>query len=287
MPRITVIIPTFNWCSVLPFSIGSVLDQTYGDFELLVVGDGCTDGSQEFVESISDQRVRWINLDKNCGDQSGPCNRGCMEARGEWIAYIGHDDIWYPHHLRNLAAIMETGCDMAYSIAICYHDDQICGALPSLFEDYRRPMAIAPSTVIHRRQLIEDVGGWRSRHEARAAMDYDLWNRFFEAGATMRFLPEISAVKFPAALRKDVYLTKPSALQARFSTRVRDEPDLGIAQKDQLLSYLMNIRNQPVGIIASLRKLRNAVLARVKIGQRLGLRPGRQIDAIRRFKGLR
>lgn len=286
MPRITVIIPTYNWCSVLPFSIGSVLAQTWQDFELLVVGDACTDGSQAYVKSIADERVRWINLERNAGDQSGPNNRGCEEARGEWIAYLGHDDLWLPGHLEVLASVMQSGADMAYSIAICHHDDEICGALPQFFEDYRRPMAITPASVMHRRSLWQKVGGWRGRHEARAAMDYDLWQRFFAAGAAMRFLPEITSVKFPAVLRKDVYRTKPSDVQERFSRRIREEAGLVEEQKKRLLVFLQERSNEPPEAKRALRMLRSALLMKMELGRRFGLRPGRQIDAIRRFKGL-
>jgi glycosyltransferase involved in cell wall biosynthesis len=271
---------------VLPFSIGSVLAQTWKDFELLVVGDACTDGSQAYVESIADERVRWINLERNVGDQSGPNNRGCEEARGEWIAYLGHDDLWLPGHLEGLASVMQSGADMAYSIAICYHEDKICGALPEFLEDYRRPMAITPATVMHRRSLWEKVGGWRGRHEIRAAMDYELWWRFFEAGAVMRFVPEISSVKFPAVLRKDVYRRTPSDVQERFSRQIRAEAGFAEEQEKRLLAFLQERRNEPPDAKRALRMLRSALIMRMELGRRFGLRKGRQIDAIRRFKGL-
>src|SRR3954454_8989205 len=106
VPRVTVIIATYNWSSVLPYSIGSVLRQTFTDFELLVVGDGCTDDSEQVVASIDDPRVRWINLPENTRHQSGPNNEGLRQARGELIAYLGHDDLWLPHHLAaHVAAI--------------------------------------------------------------------------------------------------------------------------------------------------------------------------------------
>lgn len=74
-PRVTVIIPTYNWSTVLPHAIGSALDQTLYDFELLVIGDGCTDDTEHVVTGIKDPRVRWINLPSNTGHQSGPNNR--------------------------------------------------------------------------------------------------------------------------------------------------------------------------------------------------------------------
>ena len=90
MTRATVIIPTYNWAPVLPYSIGSVLDQTLTDFELLVVGDGCTDESEGVVRDIArqDSRVRWINLPENTRSQSKPNNEGNRQARGEFVAYL-------------------------------------------------------------------------------------------------------------------------------------------------------------------------------------------------------
>ncbi|MGH7485232.1 MAG: glycosyltransferase family 2 protein, partial [bacterium] len=98
-PRVTVIIPTWNRSSVLPYSIGSVLRQTFRDFELIVAGDGCTDDSEQVVSAIGDPRLRWINLPANTRHQSGPNNEALRQARGEIIAYLGHDDLWLPHHL--------------------------------------------------------------------------------------------------------------------------------------------------------------------------------------------
>src|SRR5213593_1427755 len=79
-PSVSVFIPTYNWSTVLPYSIGSVLRQTFTDFELLVVGDGCTDDSAEVVAAIDDPRVRWINLPANSGHQSALNNEGLRQA---------------------------------------------------------------------------------------------------------------------------------------------------------------------------------------------------------------
>src|ERR1700741_1065499 len=81
-PRVSVIIATYNRSSVLRYAIASVLEQSMGDFELLVVGDCCTDDSEEVVADIKDPRIRWINLPANSGHQSGPNSRGLQEARG-------------------------------------------------------------------------------------------------------------------------------------------------------------------------------------------------------------
>ena len=115
-PSVTVIIPTCNWSSVLPYSIGSVLRQTFTDFEVLVFGDGCTDESGAVVRGVGDPRVKWINLPTNTGHQSEPNNEGLRKARGQYIAYLDHDDPWLPHHLSCLISALDEGADLAYGI---------------------------------------------------------------------------------------------------------------------------------------------------------------------------
>jgi glycosyltransferase involved in cell wall biosynthesis len=104
-PAISVVIPTYNWSAALRCAIRSVLLQTMQDFEILVVGDGCTDDSEAIVAAFNDPRLRWYNLDRNYGSQWAANNFAIEHAAADWIAYLGHDDIWYPTHL---AAILRT-----------------------------------------------------------------------------------------------------------------------------------------------------------------------------------
>ena len=124
MPRVTVITPTYNWATVLPYSIGSVLDQTFSDFELLVIGDACTDESAAVVEGICDPRVRWHNLATNTGHQSGPNNEGIRQAAGDVIAYLGHDDLWLPRHLELLLEAFDDGAQVAHGTTLYVYPDR-------------------------------------------------------------------------------------------------------------------------------------------------------------------
>ncbi len=151
-PLVTVIIPTYNWSTVLPFSVGSALGQTYRNLEVLVVGDGCTDDSEAVVRAIDDPRVRWINLSENTGHQTGPNNEGLRQARGELIAYLGHDDLWLPHHLALLVGALSGGADLTNSITALVHPEGRVQAYPTRFE-FRPGMNIAPSPVVHRRTI--------------------------------------------------------------------------------------------------------------------------------------
>jgi len=113
--EVSVIIPTYNWSSVLRYAIQSVLNQIYQDFEILVIGDCCTDDSEEVVKSFNDCQIRWHNLPENTGNQSIPNNKGIELSAGKYIAYLGHDDLWHPNHLSYLVPAMEDA-DLAHTI---------------------------------------------------------------------------------------------------------------------------------------------------------------------------
>ena len=116
---ISVVIATYNRSNVLRFAIESVLAQTVSDWEMVVIGDACTDDTAEVVESFGDRRIRFHNLDQNVGEQSGPNNVGTSMARGRYVAYLNHDDIWMPHHLETLLeAIQESDADLVHGVGL-------------------------------------------------------------------------------------------------------------------------------------------------------------------------
>lgn len=234
MPRVSVVIATYNWSSVLPYSIGSVLRQTCADFEVLVVGDGCTDDSAQVVEAIGDPRVRWFNLPSNTGHQSAPNNEGLRQATGEVIAYLGHDDLWFPHHLEaGLAALDRERADLACSLVACITADG--RSVTPVIPQPRRKLFSIPSGTIHRRVVTDRVGGWRSYRDLMVTPEIDLFGRAVDAGFRFAMVQRLSVVKFPALWRKDVYRTRPCHEQAGWSERMRNEPDL----EAQLLSRII------------------------------------------------
>ncbi|MEA2343797.1 MAG: hypothetical protein QOF63_1966 [Thermoanaerobaculia bacterium] len=290
-PRVSVIIATYNWSSVLPYSIGSVLRQTMQDFEILVVGDGCTDDSEAVVAAIGDPRIRWFNLPANTGHQSAPNNEGLRQARGEFIAYLGHDDLWFPHHLdAHLAVLEASGAAMTYSLLVTVNSDD-----PELRPVRPRPEDGAwspPSCTVHRRSVTEALGGWRDYREIVVPPEIDLWRRARAAGLEFTFVPRLTAIKFPASKRRGVYRTRPSHEQAAWSTRIASEPDL----EPRLLAEIVVERD-------IVRRLSDRELVRqlipelfVRAGQRLRRpstlfaslwpRKGAVINSVRRFKGL-
>jgi glycosyltransferase involved in cell wall biosynthesis len=290
-PRVSVVIATYNWSSVLPYSIGTVLRQTMTDFELLVVGDGCTDDSEQVVANIGDPRVRWINLPANTGHQSGPNNEGLRQARGEFIAYLGHDDLWLPHHLEaHVEALDRSGAAMTHSLLLWLDPDdrELWPALPQPEARLWGP----PSCTVHRRSVTEALSGWRDYRDVVDPPEVDLWRRAQDAGYEFRFVPRLTAIKFPASMRRGVYRSKPSHEQAAWSARIASEPDLEATllvgmtagrRAARRLTYRELLRQLAAETVI---RVRRRLTGRSKLLAAFSSRKGAQIDAIRRFKGL-
>src|SRR5262245_42246739 len=93
MPKVTVVIPNYNYARYLPRRIESVLGQTFGDFEVLLLDDASIDESREVIARYAgDPRVRTIFNDRNSGSTFKQWNRGFREARGEYIWIAESDD---------------------------------------------------------------------------------------------------------------------------------------------------------------------------------------------------
>ncbi|HEY1092631.1 MAG TPA: glycosyltransferase family A protein, partial [Burkholderiaceae bacterium] len=94
MPRVSVVIPSYNAEGFIAETLRSVLAQSFTDFEIIVVDDGSSDRTPEIAEALGVRVLRQAN--------AGVCaarNRGLAEARGEFICFLDHDDYWYPDKL--------------------------------------------------------------------------------------------------------------------------------------------------------------------------------------------
>lgn len=219
-PVFSVIIATYNWSSALRLALMSVLNQTFSDFEVLVVGDGCTDDSADVVASMGDPRLQWHNLPKNHGSQWAPNNHGLSLARGKYIAYLGHDDLWWPTHLARAHDALERGdADFVAAATLMYGPEDsgiraISGFFPN--DQFSPRHFFVPSSMAHRLDIAQAVGGWRSPEEAAVAVDVDFLRRCHEAGARVVSTKDFTTFKFNAAWRRDAYLTKDPHQQREF-----------------------------------------------------------------------
>ena len=104
---VSIIMPSYNTASFIEETIQSVLNQTYTNWELIIVDDCSTDNTDEVLENIKDSRIRYFKNDKNSGAAVSR-NKALREARGQWIAYLDSDDIWMPQKLEKQIHFMET-----------------------------------------------------------------------------------------------------------------------------------------------------------------------------------
>jgi glycosyltransferase involved in cell wall biosynthesis len=216
-PGITVVIPTYNWSSALRCAIRSVLLQTVQDFEVLVVGDGCTDDSAAVVAEFDDPRLRWHNLSQNYGSQWAANNFANENAAGDWIAYLGHDDVWYPTHLEAiLRTAQKTSAEIVSSVMIEFGPAGsgirgVAGVFPT--GNFSSRDFVPPSAFAHKRSIGKIVK-WRDPYTIVAPTDAAFLN---DAAATSRVAStgELTCFKFNAAFRRDSYKIKSIAEQER------------------------------------------------------------------------
>lgn len=121
-PYISVIIPTYNRAHLIGRAIESVLNQTYGKFELLVVDDCSDDDTETVVSSLDDFRIRYIKCNKN-GGAAAARNRGIKEAKYDWIAFLDSDDVWRPDKLEKQVAAMDGVAGLVYCTFLRHPSD--------------------------------------------------------------------------------------------------------------------------------------------------------------------
>jgi glycosyltransferase involved in cell wall biosynthesis len=222
-PLVSVVIATYNWSSVLRHAIRSALWQAYPALEVIVVGDGCTDDSESVVRSFGDPRIRWENLPKNSGSQSAPNNRGIELARGDYVAYLGHDDLWLPTHLTHLMAALErSGAGMALATVEAIGPP---GSNVRLLRGHRPDLAYRwrpPSGIIHRRDVVDEVGVWRDFRTIVDQPDVDFVNRVM-ARFGLAHSYALTVCKFSSAWRRDSYRLRRDDEQRLYAARIQRE----------------------------------------------------------------
>ncbi|MEN9919664.1 MAG: hypothetical protein RL662_2100 [Bacteroidota bacterium] len=112
MPKISVILPIFNAKAYLKKAIDSIIDQTFADWELIIINDGSTDSSEQIVKGYTDERIRYYLNDHNLG-LIETLNRGIELSTGEYIARMDADDVSHPDRLTIQSAFLDTNPDIA------------------------------------------------------------------------------------------------------------------------------------------------------------------------------
>lgn len=182
MPSVSVIVPTYNTLSYLPEAIGSILNQTFEDFEILLVNDGSTDQTEEWVKRLTDSRIHYI-YQKNQG-LSAARNTGIRLAQGKYIALLDADDRWAPTKLAKQVAYLNVHPEMGMVHTwVSFIDGQGTSTgriwktqaegwvLPQLL--HRNDVAVL--SVLVRRECFETIGEFDT--QLRSLEDWEMWLR--------------------------------------------------------------------------------------------------------------
>lgn len=184
MPKVSVIIPTYNRGEFIGKAIDSVLKQTYTNYEIIVVDDGSTDDTRKVVKSYG-KKVRYI-YQENKGP-SAARNRGINAAKGEYVAFLDSDDQFLPHKLQIQMNFIKkhSKCRFLYS---WYYNTNKKGKNTKLRKPlatknreflqhslYRRKFTIRTSTVVIQKRIFNKVGKFNERY--LYSQDWDMWLR--------------------------------------------------------------------------------------------------------------
>lgn len=167
-PTVSVVVPAYNRARFLADAVASVINQTLTDLEIIVVDDGSTDDTRTVVESLADERIRYVRHDENKGANAAR-NTGIRLARGRYVAFQDSDDRWDPQKLERQIAACESSaakaCFCAFnrhvgatSVKIPKSSYQIPSGLNDLQRQVTRGSFISCQTLMIDRELVLSVG---------------------------------------------------------------------------------------------------------------------------------
>jgi len=228
-PLVSIVMATYNRSNILGYAIQSVQASTLQDWELIVVGDCCTDDSAEVVAACADPRIRFVNMETNFGEQTGPNNVGVSLACGKYLAFLNHDDLWLPGHLQHSVEILESGAaDLVFvqGLVVQLAAHEVVGALTGALTPYRPWMDVPASLWVMRREVAEQVGPWSPSWELSCAPSQGWLHRAYRAGHKMVANPRIGAVLIQSGSRNNAYQERQHSEHAFWSGYMQDEGNL-------------------------------------------------------------
>lgn len=224
-PLVSIVTATYNRSNVLRLAIESVRASTLQDWEMIVVGDACTDDTETVVASFGDPRIQFVNLPENTGDQSGPNNEGCRRATGRYIAFLNHDDLWMPNHLEVMTRrIEESGADLVFALALRINpeppNEVMCLTRAGRYDpSFQMPA----SCWLFRRELLGLTGPWRPHREIYTVPSQDWLLRASRAGKDLRLSARVTVLMFPTTRRDQCYAGRESHDQTHYLERIQTD----------------------------------------------------------------
>ena len=226
---ISIVIPTHNRSDLLQRALDSVLNQTYGDFEIIVVSDGSTDNTDEIMANYQDERINYISYHPSRGGNVAR-NTGIKAAKYDYIAFLDDDDEWHPTKLQKQLNVFNENenVGLVYTgVNTIYVDEQVSYySIPDKTGNLSKDILLSnsigtTSTVMVKKEILNETGYFDEK--LKAQQDYDLWIRVCQK-------TEIGAVKeacvkysnYPGtnqiSQQLDKYIESMSYIQEKYKT---------------------------------------------------------------------
>lgn len=234
-PKVTIVTATYNRSQVLKHAIRSVLASTFTGWELIVVGDGCTDDTEPCVISFGDPRIRFVNLPHNTGGQSAPNNLGIELARGRYIAFLNHDDLFLNHHLGTCVRELDAGrADVVCAPAVVAQEVRADAPAPDRWkffvtgvsaQDQYSPFTFySASSWMLRRELPSQIGPWPAEGSVYVTPSQAWLFRAWRSGAKLQFNGKIGVVLIDGGARRGCYARRDSSEHEALMRWMNEEP---------------------------------------------------------------
>lgn len=187
-PRISVVLPVYNAEKFISKSLSSILEQTYKNFELLVINDGSVDKTEQIVKNVKDKRIKIVKNEQNLGVTKS-LNIGLKMSKGEYIARCDGDDVNNLNRFKTQIEFLDKNKDyvlVGSNFEIIDEKGKKIGQtiLPETDEEIRKKIMIrnpiSHPSVMYRRKVVLKIGGYRQIFNG--AEDYDLWFRLLKVG---------------------------------------------------------------------------------------------------------
>jgi len=239
LPFISIIIPTYNHASFIGKALKSVQDQTYKNWEAIIIDNHSTDETRKVISKYKDPRIKYLKI-FNKGIIAKSRNLGIQVAKGEWIAFLDSDDWWTKDKLEICSN------NISNTVDLVYHDLEIVYVKSGLFfkkkkyqgRQLNKPIlndllfgtitkgnAIGNSSVIVRKNLISKIGGISENKNLVASEDYHTWLRIAKISDQFTYLKK----------KLGYYLIHDKSAQKR---------DLSIPHREAINDFLKLFNNQ-------------------------------------------
>jgi glycosyltransferase involved in cell wall biosynthesis len=195
-PLVSIVIPTYNHAPMLQRALATVVEQTYQNWNAIVVNNFSMDDTLEVVAAFNDPRIQCVNF-RNNGVIGASRNEGIALATGKYVAFLDSDDTWFPTKLEKCVEILESGSDL-----VCHAEYWIDESRKSRLVAYGPSEAathhnliykgnrISTSATVVRAALLKEVHGFDVSPELISTEDYDLWIRLAAKSDKFAFISE-------------------------------------------------------------------------------------------------